>query len=92
MKLSTQVLLLALVALPCAALADRSSPEDQPLYDSGSRPESMIQHSFDELDADHDGRLSTAEASQGTLSDSFWLLDRNDDGYLTRQEHDYRPI
>ena len=39
---------------------------------------------FQELDADHDGRLGAAEWKWG--EDMLSLLDRDDDGFLTRQE------
>lgn len=92
MKLRVLALLLALAVIPGAALADRPYPEAEPLMtDSGSRPAPMIQRSFNELDSDYDGRLSPTEAAQGAQTDSFWVLDRNSDGYLTRKEYDYQP-
>ncbi|MGR2739262.1 hypothetical protein ACUY1T_12510 [Billgrantia sp. Q4P2] len=57
--------------------------------DSSTTP--LVKRSFDELDTDHDGRLSPVETAGAALTDSFWELDRNRDGYLNRQEHDYHP-
>lgn len=93
MKLRMLALLLALAVIPGAALADRASPEDQPLLmtDRGNLPAPMIKRSFNELDSDYDGRLSRAEAAESAMTDTFWELDRNNDGYLNRQEHEYHP-
>ncbi|MFY0989785.1 hypothetical protein [Halomonas sp. C05BenzN] len=47
---------------------------------------------FARLDTNGDGRISAEEAARRNLPEPFWLLDRNQDGYLTRQEFRYRPI
>ncbi|WP_010626809.1 EF-hand domain-containing protein [Halomonas sp. KM-1] len=92
MRLSTFVLCLALFAVSGAALAERPSPEDGPLMTlSGSVEAPLIKRSFDQFDTDHDGRLSQAETISAALTDSFWELDRNRDGFLSRQEYDYHP-
>lgn len=43
--------------------------------------------SFDDLDVDHDGRISLAEAEKDAdLSRAFVTADRNKDGYLSSEE------
>ncbi|MCE8010790.1 EF-hand domain-containing protein [Halomonas daqingensis] len=92
MKLSIIALCLALAAVPGAALAERPSPEDSPLMTrSGSMEAPLVKRSFNQLDTDHDGRLSQAETVSAALTDSFWELDHNRDGFLSRQEYDYHP-
>lgn len=47
---------------------------------------------FARLDTDRDGRVSVTEAGQRPLPESFWLMDRNGDGFLTKQEFRHRSI
>ncbi|MFW3615868.1 EF-hand domain-containing protein [Billgrantia antri] len=92
MRLGTLGLLLALASAPVTALAERPSPEDGPLMTrSASMEAPLVKRSFEALDADRDGRLAQAETVGVSLTDSFWELDRNRDGFLSRQEYDYHP-
>ncbi|WP_111413718.1 EF-hand domain-containing protein [Billgrantia lactosivorans] len=92
MRLRTLALLLALALVPSTALADRPSPEEEPMMTrSGSMEAPLIKRHFDQLDTDRDGLLSQAETIGASLSDAFWELDRNRDGYLNRREYDYHP-
>ncbi|MBW6390042.1 EF-hand domain-containing protein [Billgrantia antri] len=92
MKLRTLALLLTLALAPVTAFADRPSPEDGPLATrSGTMQAPMVKRHFEQLDADRDGRLNQAETVGVSLTDSFWELDRNRDGFLSRQEYDYHP-
>lgn len=92
MRLGILVLLLALASAPVTALAERPSPEDGPLMSrSGSMEAPLVKRSFEALDTDHDGQLSQAETVGASLTDSFWELDHNRDGFLSRQEYDYHP-
>ena len=92
MRLRTLALLLALASVPITALAERPGPEDGPLMTrSGSMEAPLVKRSFGQLDTDDDGRLSQAETVGAALTDSFWELDHNRDGFLSRQEYDYHP-
>ncbi|MGQ4879343.1 hypothetical protein ACOJCM_12330 [Billgrantia sp. LNSP4103-1] len=92
MKLRVLALLLALSVIPGAALADRPDPISKPLitYSSGHEAP-LIKRSYEQLDADQDGRLSRAETVGAALTDSFVGLDRNRDDFLSRQEYYYQP-
>lgn len=92
MRLRTLALLFALALIPGTAIADRSSPEDGPLMTRSNSVEApLVKRSFEAIDTDHDGRLSQAETVGVSLTDSFWELDHNRDGFLSRQEYDYHP-
>ncbi|MGJ7457793.1 hypothetical protein [Halomonas sp. RA08-2] len=47
---------------------------------------------FARLDTNGDGRISATEAQQRALPEPFWVLDRNQDGHVTKQEFRYRSI
>ncbi|MDX5379012.1 MAG: EF-hand domain-containing protein [Halomonas sp.] len=92
MRLRTLALLFTLSLVPGTALADRPSPEDEPMMTrSGSMQAPLIKRHFDQLDTDRDGRLNQVETVGVSLSNAFWELDRNRDGFLSRQEYDYHP-
>ncbi|MBB3331562.1 Ca2+-binding EF-hand superfamily protein [Halomonas campaniensis] len=60
-----------------------------------TRAESMAPQGrdhFARLDTNGDGRISAEEATRRSLPEPFWELDRNQDGYLTRQEYRHRSI
>ncbi|MGY6564980.1 MAG: EF-hand domain-containing protein [Halomonadaceae bacterium] len=90
MKLSAFTLCLALVAVPGAALAERPAPEDNLFQtaQTGTSSRANVVSSFDEIDTDHNGYITVAEASRAAMAASFGSLDRNFDGSLSREEYE----
>ena len=73
----------------CAALLEtldamaQESQNQQTPTDQGNTSNTV--RTFEQMDANSDGRLSSTEA-QGSVKDGFAKLDSNKDGFLTKQE------
>ena len=81
-----------------AARAAMRAEHDAPPGDAGPPPpprgdpgmgmmEGMGGHRFDRVDADHDGKVTLAEA-QGAAGKLFEMIDTNHDGTISRDERD----
>ena len=68
--------LLALCTTGCAGVAVRAAKADHP------RPAAQM---FENADANHDGRITRSEFLEARQN-AFTRLDRNGDGYLTRDD------
>lgn len=76
---------LALTLSPSAAFAaGQAQGSAAPAKPSGH------EHSFGQIDTDHDGRISRTEfaAAHGGKSDRFASIDGNGDGFISQQEFD----
>lgn len=79
----------AVALSPAAALASgqaQAAPASHAMHDGAGGHE----HGFDQIDSDHDGRISRTEfaAAHGGKSDRFASIDGNGDGFISRQEFD----
>jgi len=70
-------------ALEESAQQSQSQPQGQ--QQSPSVPATKAVKTFEQMDTNADGRLSSSEA-QGSVKDGFAKLDSNKDGYLTKAE------
>jgi Ca2+-binding EF-hand superfamily protein len=64
---------------------DQMAQESQSQTPTDQSNTSTTAVTFEQMDANSDGRLTSTEA-QGSVKDGFAKLDRNKDGYLTKQE------
>lgn len=76
---------LALALAPAGAFA-AGQAQGTAAHDGNS----MSGHSFEQIDTDHDGRISRTEfaAAHGGKSDRFASIDSNGDGFISKQEFD----
>lgn len=65
--------------------AAAQTPQSQPNSTPQSQPQPQTVKTFEQMDTNADGRLSSVEA-QGSVKDGFAKLDANKDGFLTKAE------
>jgi hypothetical protein len=84
------LLLSALGGVLSTALAadETATPRQRPTPEQRAQRQAQMQQRWNQLDANHDGKISREEAQQGApkLAEHFDRLDANGDGQITPQE------
>lgn len=78
--------LMMLTMSACGLLAAAAAQAQD--AERGQKAMAMLQQKFEAADADHDGKLTPAEAKAGMprVSEHYSEMDANQDGYVTKSE------